>query len=87
MPGTSCIKQLGTLYLDELNRADLAIPCFLEYLNDVKSGGETHYQLGRAYEAVGDKANAIKHYQMVLAYEGHPRYWDAQQAVRRLKGQ
>ncbi len=80
-------RQLGTLYLDELNRADLAIPCFLEFLNDVKSGGETHFQLGRAYEAVGDKANAIKHYQMVLAYEGHPRYWDAQQAVRNLKGQ
>lgn len=80
-------KQLGTLYLDELNRPDLAIPCFLEYLNDVKSGGETHYQLGRAYEAVSDKTNAIKHYQMVLAYEGHPRYWDAQQAVRNIKGQ
>lgn len=80
-------KQLGTLYLDELNRPDLAIPCFLEFLNDVKSGGETHYHLGRAYEGVGDNKNAIHHYQMVLAYEGHPRYWDAQQAVRRLKGQ
>ena len=80
-------KQLGTLYLDELNRADLAIPCFLEYLNDVKSGGETHYQLGLAYEAVGDKSNAIKHYNMVTAYDGHPRMWDAQAAVRRLKGE
>ena len=78
-------KQLGTLYLDELNRADLAIPCFLEFLNDVKSGGETHYQLGRRYEAVGDNPNAIRHYNMVLAYEGHPRYWDAQQTVRRIK--
>lgn len=80
-------KQLGKLYLDELNRADLAIPCFLEYLNHVGSGAETHYDLGRAYEAVGDKANAIKHYSMVLAYEGHPLYWDAQQAIRRLKGE
>jgi tetratricopeptide (TPR) repeat protein len=56
------LKQLGKLYLDELNRADLAIPCFLEYLNHVGSGAETLYDLGRAYEAVGDKANAIKHY-------------------------
>ena len=80
-------KQLGTLYLDELNRPDLAIPCFTEFLNDVKSGGETHYQLGRAYEAVNDNKNAVHHYQMVLAYEGHPRYWDSQQAVRRIKGQ
>src|SRR5207248_2069800 len=58
-------KQLGKLYLDELNRADLAIPCFTEYLNHVGSGAETLYDLGRAYEAVGDKANAIKNYNLV----------------------
>jgi tetratricopeptide (TPR) repeat protein len=78
-------KQLGKLYLDELSRADLAIPCFTEYLNHVGSGADTHYDLGRAYEAVGDKANAIRHYNMVTAYEGHPLSWDSQQAIRRLK--
>jgi tetratricopeptide (TPR) repeat protein len=78
-------KQLGKLYLDELSRADLAIPCFTEYLNHVGSGADTHYDLGRAYEAVGDKVNAIRHYNMVTAYEGHPLSWDSQQAIRRLK--
>ena len=71
-------KQLGKFYLDELNRADLAIPCFLEYLNHMGSGADTLYDLGRAYEAVGDTANAIKHYQLVTAYEEHPLRWDAQ---------
>jgi len=80
-------KQLGNIYLDEINRADLAVPVFTEYLNHVGSGGETHYQLGRAYEAVGNVQSAIKHYDMVLTYEGHPRYWDAQSAIRRLKAQ
>ena len=80
-------KQLGKLYLDELNRPDLAIPAFLEYLNHVGSGAETLYDLGRAYEATGDKANAIKHYRMVTAYEGHPLIWEAEQAIRRLKGE
>ena len=78
-------KQLGKIYFEELNRPDLAIPCFLEYLNHVGSGAETLYDLGRAYEAVGDKANAIKHYRMVTAYEGHRLVWEAEAAIRRLK--
>ena len=80
-------KQLGKLYLDELNRADLAIPCFLEYVNHIGSGAETLYDLGRAYEATGEKANAINYYRMVTAYEGHRLVWDSEQAVRRLKGE
>ena len=55
--------------------------------NHVGSGAETLYDLGRAYEAVGDKANAIKNYNQVTAYENHPLHWDAMQAVRRLKGE
>jgi tetratricopeptide (TPR) repeat protein len=80
-------KQLGKLYLDELDRADLAIPCFLEYKNHMGSGADTLYDLGRAYEAGGDRANAIKYYNQVTAYEQHPLRWDAEAAVRRLKGQ
>jgi len=80
-------KQLGKIYLDELNRADLAIPTFLEYLNHMGSGAETLYDLGRAYEAVGDRPKAIQNYNQVTAYEIHPLRWDAQQAIRRLKGE
>ncbi len=80
-------KQLGKLYLDELDRADLAIPCFLEYKNHVGSGADTLYDLGRAYETVGDRANAIKNFSQVTAYEQHPLRWDAEAAVRRLKGE
>ncbi|MCE9531564.1 MAG: hypothetical protein K8T89_10650 [Planctomycetes bacterium] len=79
-------KQLGKIYLDELNRADLAIPCFTEYLNHMGSGAETLFDLAKAYEAVGDKAKAIQNYNQVTAYETHPLRWDAEQAIRRLKG-
>ncbi len=78
-------KQLGKLYLDELQRADLAVPMFLEYLKSVGSGAETHFDLGRAYEESKDYANAIKHFRMVTAYESHPLAWDAENAIRRLK--
>ncbi len=78
-------RVLGLLYLDELNRPDLAIPCFTDYREYQRSGADTLYDLGRAYEAKGDKAAAIKAYTMVTAYQNHPRYWDASEAVRRLK--
>jgi tetratricopeptide (TPR) repeat protein len=80
-------KQLGKLYLDELNRPDLAIAAFQEYLNHIGSGAETLYDMGRAYEASGDVTNAIRHYQMVTAYEENPLRWEAEAAIRRLKGQ
>jgi tetratricopeptide (TPR) repeat protein len=70
-----------------LDRADLAIPCFREFLNHIGSGAETLYDLGRAYEATGDRANAIKYYNQVTAYEQHPLRWEAEAAVRRLKGE
>jgi tetratricopeptide (TPR) repeat protein len=78
-------RVLGMLYLDELNRPDLAINCFNDYREYQRSGADTIYDLGRAYEAKGDKAAAIKSYELVTAYQNHPRYWDATEAVRRLK--
>jgi tetratricopeptide (TPR) repeat protein len=80
-------KQLGKLYLDELARPDLAIPCFQKYQESLSSGAETLYDLGRAYEAVGDKARAISYYRTVTGYEENPLRWDAQEAIRRLQGQ
>jgi len=78
-------RVLGKLYLDELDRPDLAINCFNDYREYQRSGADTLYELGRAYEAKGDRAAAIKSYELVTAYQNHPRYWDATEAVRRLK--
>jgi hypothetical protein len=78
-------RVLGKLYLDELDRPDLAIACFNDYREYQRSGADTLYELGRAYEAKGDRAAAIKSYELVTAYQNHPRYWDATEAVRRLK--
>jgi tetratricopeptide (TPR) repeat protein len=80
-------RVLGLIYLDELNRPDLAINCFNDYREYQRSGADTLYDLGRAYEAKGDTAAAIKAYELVTAYQNHPRYWDATEAIRRLKGE
>jgi tetratricopeptide (TPR) repeat protein len=80
-------KLLGQLYLDELGKADLALHCFLAYKSYHKSGADTLYQMARCYEALGDAANAARFYAAVTGYEGHPLYWDAKQAVGRLKGE
>lgn len=77
-------KILGQLYLDELNRPDLAVKAFHDYKEHSKSGAETLYQIARSYEAMGDTKNAVRFYKAVTAYEAHPRYWDAMEALRRL---
>jgi tetratricopeptide (TPR) repeat protein len=79
-------KLLADLYLDELDRPDLAVGCYSDYRNYSKSGADTLYNLARAYEAKGDLANAIKFFDAVTAYDQHPKYWDAKNAVSRLKG-
>ena len=80
----SATKILGQLYLEELNRPDLAVGAFNDYKLSSKSGADTLYQLGRAYEAQNDTANAIRFYEAVTAYEAHPRFWDSKEALRRL---
>jgi tetratricopeptide (TPR) repeat protein len=77
-------KILGDLYLEELNRPDLAVRAYSDYKEYGKSGADTLYKLGRAYEAMGDVANAAKFYNAVTAYEEHPRFWDAKESLRRL---
>lgn len=78
-------KLLGDVYLDELDRPDLAIACYTDYREYQRSGADTIYRLGEAHEKKGDTAAAIKAYELVTAYQNHPRYWDATEAVRRLK--
>jgi tetratricopeptide (TPR) repeat protein len=78
-------KLLAEMYLNDFNRPDLAVRCYLDYREYSKSGADTLFQIGRCYETMGDVKNAIAFYETVTAYEQHPRYWEATEAVRRLK--
>ncbi len=78
-------QNLGRMYLDELNRPDLAIGALLDFKKSTKSGADTIYHLGRAYEATNDIPRAIRCFEQVTAYEDHPRAYDAREALRRLK--
>ena len=53
----------------------------------VQASAETVYDLGRAYEANGNPSKAMQYYQTVTGYEENPLRWDAEEAIRRLKGQ
>ncbi len=74
---------LADLYLEH-NRADLAIPCLLDFRKSSKSGAKTLFKLGQAYEQLGDIARAKKCYEQVTAYEGNPLTYDAREALTRL---
>ena len=78
-------RVLGELYLYELGRADLAVGCFNEYRKSSKSGADTLYKLGQAYEQLGDRGRAAKCYEHVTAYEDHPLAPDARDALYRLQ--
>lgn len=80
-------RMLGDLYLNELKRPDLAVAAYSSYRSYHKSGAETLYQLALAHEASGNAAAALKCFEAVTGYKEHPRYWDANEAVRRLKGE
>ncbi|VTR93169.1 peptidase m48 ste24p : : TPR_1: TPR_1 [Gemmata massiliana] len=77
-------RLLGQLYLEELNRPELAVRAYLDYKDYHKSGADTLFNIARCYEAMNDPANAIKYYNAVTVYEEHPKYWDAKEALRRL---
>ena len=77
-------KILAQLYLEELNRPDLALRAYSDYKEFHKSGADTLFQIAKCYEALGDPTNAAKFYTAVTAFEEHPRYWDAKEALKRL---
>ncbi len=77
---------LGEMYLNELNRPDLAVVAYGSYRDYHKAGAETLYQLALAHEANNNPNSALKCYESVATYKEHPRYWDATEAARRLKG-
>jgi tetratricopeptide (TPR) repeat protein len=74
---------LSDLYL-EAGRADLAVPCLLDFRKSAKSGARTLLRLGQAYEALGDNGRAVRYYQQVTAYEGNPLTYEAHDALSRL---
>jgi tetratricopeptide (TPR) repeat protein len=76
-------RMLGDLYLDE--KPAEAVACYTEFRKSDEAGADTAYKLGRAYEAVGDFARAAKCYEEVTAYERHPLYYEAREAVDRVK--
>src|SRR5262249_38351172 len=78
-------RLLGELYLFELDRPDAAVPCFVDYRKSAKSGADTLFKLGQAYERTGDLARAKRHYEQVTAYEGHPLVHEARDALYRLR--
>ena len=80
-------RLLAEIYLNELDRADLAVAAYTDYREYQKSGAETMYQLGLAYEKLNNTPAAIRAYEGVTVYAQHPRYYDATEAVRRLKGE
>lgn len=76
-------RLLGEYYIDE--KADQAVLCFNEFRNFEKSGADTMYNLGRAYENLGDFPRAAKCYEAVTGYESHPRYYDARDGLERVR--
>ena len=80
-------KLLGQIYLEELNKPEKALHCFLQYKEYYKSGADTLFQIGRCYEALGERVRAMQHYKAVTGFEGHPLVWEAKAALRRLQGQ
>jgi tetratricopeptide (TPR) repeat protein len=79
---TAC-KLLGDLYIND--KPDVALQCFLEYKKYPKSGADTFYKLGMAYEALGDWTRAARCYEQVTAYESHPLAPAAFDALDRLR--
>jgi len=78
------VRTLGDLYLQQ-GRLDLAVACLNEYRKSPRSGADTLYKLGQAYEQLGDRARAARCYQHVTVYD-HPLAWEAEAALRRLEG-
>jgi tetratricopeptide (TPR) repeat protein len=78
-------KLLGELYLYELHKPELDVACLKDFRGSSKSGADTMYKLGQAYEQLGDLARAVKFYKHVVAYDNHPLAPDARDALYRLE--
>jgi tetratricopeptide (TPR) repeat protein len=78
-------RLLGETYLYELGRPELAVACFNAFRKSSKSGADTLYKLGQAYEQLGDPVRAKKCYEHVITYDRHPLAPEAREALYRLQ--
>ncbi|MCI0458915.1 MAG: tetratricopeptide repeat protein [Gemmataceae bacterium] len=78
----SC-RMLGDLYLHE--KPEQAVECLQQFKKSPRSGADTDYKLGVAYENLGDRGRAVKCYQRVVAFESHPLAPEAHEALQRLQ--
>ena len=76
-------RLLGDIYLDD--KPDQAVQCFQEFRKSDKSGADTIYKMGRALESLGDFKRAAKCFEQVVAFEKHPLYYEAREALERVK--
>ncbi len=76
-------RLLGDLYLAD--KPDQALQCFQEFRKSDKAGADTLYKMGRAFESLGDLTRAARCYEQVAAFEKHPLYYEAREALERVK--
>ena len=76
-------RLLGDFYLED--RPADAIPCFAEFRKSNRAGADSAFKLGKAFEAVGDLPKAARFYEEVLTFPEHPLYYEAKDAIARLK--
>jgi tetratricopeptide (TPR) repeat protein len=78
-------KLLGSMYLHELHQPERAVECFLDFRKSPRSGADTLFRLGQAYEELGDRVRAVKCYKQVVSFDSHPLAPDAHDALNRLQ--
>ncbi|MBX7105249.1 MAG: hypothetical protein K1X57_14295 [Gemmataceae bacterium] len=78
-------RLLGDMYLNDLDRADLAVGCFLDYRKSSRSGADTLYKLGLAYERSGQRGKAAGFFEQAASYDGHPIAPDARAGLSRVR--
>jgi tetratricopeptide (TPR) repeat protein len=76
-------RLLGDLYLEE--QPDKAIECLQEFRKSARSGADTLYKMGVAYERLGDLGRAVNCYKQVAAFDQHPLAPEAHDAILRLQ--
>ena len=76
-------RLLGDLYLD--TKPKDAAACYEEFRLSDEAGADTSFKLGKAYEAAGELKKAAVYYDEVTAYEMHPLYHQAREALDRIR--
>ncbi|MCI0682800.1 MAG: hypothetical protein L0Y71_11925 [Gemmataceae bacterium] len=76
-------RLLGDMYLD--SKADQAVQCFQEFKKSPRSGADTAFKLGQAYENLGDLRRAALYYDEVTTFTEHPLYYEARAGLERVK--